>query len=192
MTETAKLEALTAFITRYDQAMAGAKDLGPELSLAVMANYGDQAINHLRALSRPAVKDDGSLAASVMRITAKVEGLFGYIDMSQDGAKEAWADWCAEKETAWSLSLSSLSPPTGGWKPIESAPRDRTPIIIAVPTKDRDDHIVGEAYFDPEHDDGDWWWAGTGHGDYHGGPISEMNHHLPTHWQPLPSPPEAE
>lgn len=80
------------------------------------------------------------------------------------------------------------------WQPIETAPKDRSPIIIAVPTKDRDAFIVGEAYFDPDARDsseGDWWWAGSGYGDYHGGPISQLNHWLPTHWQPLPTPPAA-
>ncbi|ASY64438.1 hypothetical protein SJ05684_c30140 [Sinorhizobium sojae CCBAU 05684] len=73
------------------------------------------------------------------------------------------------------------------WRPIDSAPKDRTPVIIAVPTKDRDDYIVGEAYFHPE--DNDWWWANNAPGDYHGGPISDINHHGPTHWRPLPEPP---
>ncbi|MRX31867.1 hypothetical protein [Aminobacter sp. MDW-2] len=78
----------------------------------------------------------------------------------------------------------------GRWQPIETAPKDRTAIIIAVPTKDQDDFHVGEAYFDPEnYDNGDWWWANTSYGDYHAGPVSEINWHGPTHWQPLPAPP---
>jgi hypothetical protein len=78
----------------------------------------------------------------------------------------------------------------GGWQDIETAPRDGTPVIIAVPTKDQDDFHVGEAYFDPEHyDNGDWWWAGTSYGEYHAGPVSEINWHAPTHWQPLPKAP---
>jgi hypothetical protein len=73
---------------------------------------------------------------------------------------------------------------------MDSAPRDKTPVIIAVPHKDNDAFIVGEAYFDPEHyGDGDWWWAGNSHGDYHGGPISEINYNGPSAWRPLPSPP---
>lgn len=77
-----------------------------------------------------------------------------------------------------------------GWQPIETAPMDRTAVLIAVPDKDRTGFIVGEAYFDPEnYEGGDWWWAGTGWGDYPGGPVSEVNHHPPTHWRPLPAPP---
>ena len=73
------------------------------------------------------------------------------------------------------------------WQPIETAPKDKTPIIIAVPNKERDSFSVGEAYFDPEHyEGGDWWWAGTDYGDYHGGPISEVNYWPPEFWQPLP------
>ncbi len=78
-----------------------------------------------------------------------------------------------------------------GWShDMDAAPKDKTPVIIAVPHKDNDGYIVGEAYFDPEHyGDGDWWWAGTSHGDYHSGPISEINYHWPSAWRPLPSPP---
>ena len=77
-----------------------------------------------------------------------------------------------------------------GWQPIKTAPLDKTAVIIAVPTKDRDDHIVGEAYFDPEcFEGGDWWWAGTANGDYASSPISDCNHHMPEFWQPMPAPP---
>jgi hypothetical protein len=76
------------------------------------------------------------------------------------------------------------------WQPIETAPKGKTPVLLAVPDKDRTGFIVGEAYFDPEnYEGGDWWWAGTGWGDYHAGPISEVNHHPPTYWRPLPAPP---
>lgn len=74
------------------------------------------------------------------------------------------------------------------WQPIETAPDDKTPVLIAVPNKDRDGYLVGEAYFDGEHDG--WWWAGTDYGDYHGGPIIEVNYWPPTHWMPLPEPPQ--
>lgn len=104
----------------------------------------------------------------------------GVSQYDQAGHAEAIAAWNTRDLTPTRIDL---------WEPIETAPKDRTPVIVAVPTKERDDHIVGEAYFDPEHDDGDWWWAGTGYGDYHGGPISEINHHMPTHWHPLPAPP---
>lgn len=76
------------------------------------------------------------------------------------------------------------------WQDISTAPKDRTSVIIAVPTKNMDDFHVGEAYFDPEnYGDGDWWWAGTHHADYHSGPVSELNFHGPMFWQPMPEPP---
>lgn len=77
----------------------------------------------------------------------------------------------------------------GDWRPIDTHDGTREPVIIAVPTRDRDDYLIGEAYF-LEDDDG-WWWAGNGPGDYHGGPISEINYHLPEYWQPLPAKPAS-
>ncbi|MBJ6722466.1 hypothetical protein I2750_19895 [Bacillus sp. PR5] len=77
-----------------------------------------------------------------------------------------------------------------GWLDIACAPMDKTPVIIAVPTKDKDGFIVGEAYFDPEHyDGGDWWWANTCYAEYGDGPISDINYHAPARWRPLPPPP---
>jgi hypothetical protein len=76
------------------------------------------------------------------------------------------------------------------WQPIETAPKDRTAVIVAAPTMDQDGYIVGEAYFDPGRNNlGDWWWAGTDYGDYHSGPMSDLDHRQPTHWMPLPEPP---
>lgn len=81
---------------------------------------------------------------------------------------------------------------TQEWQPIETAPKDKTNVIVAVPTQYMDGYHVGEAYFDPEHyGGGDWWWSGTYYGDYHAGPISDVNWHEPTHWMPLPSPPDS-
>ncbi|WP_421440009.1 hypothetical protein [Agrobacterium tumefaciens] len=89
-------------------------------------------------------------------------------------------------------ALSAQVQDVAGWKPIETAPKDKTRIIIAVPTKDRDDWIVGEGYFDPDHyEDGDWWWANLDYSDYHAGPISDCNHWPPELWQPLPVPAAA-
>ncbi len=93
------------------------------------------------------------------------------------------------------ISLHAPLPIAGkgddGWnRNMDAAPKDKTPVIIAVLHKDNDAFIVGEAYFDPEHyGDGDWWWAGNSYGDYHGGPISEINYNGPSAWRHLPAPP---
>ncbi len=84
-------------------------------------------------------------------------------------------------------ALAAARPFVSRWQPIETAPKDRTPVIVAVPDKDRTGWIIGEAYFDT--DTTDWWWAGTSNDEYHDGPISDVNWHMPTHWQPLPEPP---
>lgn len=95
----------------------------------------------------------------------------------------------AERAEAAEAEVSKLKAQVE-WQPIETAPKDGTAVIIAVPDRAHTDFIVGEAYFDPEHyGDGDWWWANTDYGDYHGGPVSEVNYNHPTHWRPLPAPP---
>ncbi|OKP79816.1 hypothetical protein BTE77_06925 [Ensifer adhaerens] len=87
-------------------------------------------------------------------------------------------------------SPSSDRAASEGWQPIETAPKDKTPVIVAVLDKDCDGFSVGEAYFDPEHyEDGDWWWAGTRADDWGAGPISDVNYHNPSLWRPLPAPP---
>lgn len=85
---------------------------------------------------------------------------------------------------------SALRSVGDGWRPIATAPVDGTHVIIAVPTKDRDGFHIGEAYFDREHYGlGDWWWAGTSHKDHFSGPVSDINYHAPTNWQPMPADP---
>lgn len=75
------------------------------------------------------------------------------------------------------------------WQPIDTC---KVPqilgVIVAVPGP-FGSWVVGEAR---THDvDGDhvWYWAGNDPGDYHGGPIVEINHAPPKFWQPLPAAP---
>jgi len=75
------------------------------------------------------------------------------------------------------------------WREIESAPKDGTPVIIAVTGRET---IVGEARWWEVGDDSDWFWVGHGPGDYYGAPLSEVNFGSPTHWMPLPLPPSPE
>jgi len=92
------------------------------------------------------------------------------------------------------MTLSSqraIEPDENGWLDISTAPKDGTYVLLAVPHYESGWNI-GEAYFDQQsRDGGDWWWAGTSDGDYWSSPLSESNHHPPSHWQPLPLPPVA-
>lgn len=62
-----------------------------------------------------------------------------------------------------------------GWRPIETAPKDGRRIIVFRPTSNRE-YIprVGEDYFSKRLDD---VWA------------MSNSSHQPTHWMPLPEPP---
>jgi hypothetical protein len=73
---------------------------------------------------------------------------------------------------------------TNGWQPIETAPKDRTPVLIAGGTvmwllhpypDDMPLRVVALAYRD-----GDEWDDGDGAYTY-----------KPTHWMPLPAPPKT-
>lgn len=78
------------------------------------------------------------------------------------------------------------------WKPISTAPKDGTFILLAI-TGGKDGSKVHEAYWHKGDDrwDADWWLAATGPGDYTAGPISEIMHGTPTHWRPKPTALEA-
>jgi len=94
---------------------------------------------------------------------------------------------CNCPSAAFAGKPASETDAMGTWLPIETAPEDGTAIIVAVPKRDRDGFIIGEAYYDPEnYEGGDWWWAGTSYGN--GGPISDLTCG-PTLWMPLPAPP---
>jgi hypothetical protein len=81
-------------------------------------------------------------------------------------------------------SAALASSPAQGWMTIDSAPKDRTPVIVWW-----DDRTVGEARYIPEGDAHDygWWWANTDPGDY----FSERLSPEPSHWMPLPAPPNV-
>jgi hypothetical protein len=67
-----------------------------------------------------------------------------------------------------------------GWRPIESAPKDGTPVLVVENIDGR--QVVGEAYCC--HDDESFYWAQESPHDY-----PEPDKIFPTHWMPLPSPP---
>ena len=77
------------------------------------------------------------------------------------------------------------------WQPIETAPKDGTPVLIWKP----DERMVGEymmaAYWSDEHCGGSGWVPVGGihiqgyHSPTVGGPQG-----FPTHWMPLPKAPD--
>lgn len=70
------------------------------------------------------------------------------------------------------------------WQPIETAPKDGTEILIVGVYPDGMAGNVEAGFFD--HDSG--YWAGT----YYDGYGYTYNNPEPTHWMPLPEPPESD
>ena len=62
-----------------------------------------------------------------------------------------------------------------GWQPIESAPKDGSMMLISV----GDRGGVGESWF--SRSDDKWYWAS-----------GDAAQSTPTHWMPLPSPPDLD
>lgn len=61
-----------------------------------------------------------------------------------------------------------------GWRPIETAPKDGTEVLVYVPRR------LGAIYAAASNPTGNQWWA------------RNMGDLRPTHWMPLPTPPEGE
>lgn len=80
------------------------------------------------------------------------------------------------------------------WQPIETAPKDGRKVLVYV----KGDSLYPTAasfksreywqsnYDDPEYMEEGWYWAFGYPSDFHEEVIE------PTHWMPLPQPPEAE
>lgn len=75
------------------------------------------------------------------------------------------------------------------WRPIETAPKDGTPILIWQPDNRHHDEIDGCKFDDPRYAIGYWrawakseWDMGWGN--------RNQAHVNPTHWMPLPAPPK--
>jgi hypothetical protein len=98
----------------------------------------------------------------------------------------------ADRLEALEAEVARLREATPQWQQIETAPREER-VIIAVPCKRAiDGWLIAEAYYRYEDDDEDgWWWANTGPYDVGECRLALSGHH-PTHWMPLPPPPEAE
>jgi len=70
-----------------------------------------------------------------------------------------------------------------GWKSIETAPKDGTVILVSAPTEVYG-YVIGTSYFVPDFE-GNWISAAISGGVY-------LNLANPTHWMPLPNPPQSE
>lgn len=102
-----------------------------------------------------------------------------HFTITQDDAKAKAAIRRGEAvEPLYAHPPHSSIPTVTGWQPIETAPKDGTEIIIGHDKKGwrtvarwLDD---GEGFFEVNNDPSDSWGWGS---------------MMPTHWQPLPSPP---
>jgi hypothetical protein len=81
----------------------------------------------------------------------------------------------------------------GAWRPIESAPRDGTEVLVWC----RDEALIplvmaysSREYFEKEYGDPDYMEAGWYTSYSYPEGFAEVTHN-PTHWQPLPTPPGA-
>ncbi|MDR3547041.1 MAG: DUF551 domain-containing protein [Candidatus Pacebacteria bacterium] len=68
------------------------------------------------------------------------------------------------------------APSAEGWRPIESAPKDGTEVLVA--RVNSNGHEIIKAYFDGQFPNYPW---------FDGSELRE--HNWPTHWMPLPDPP---
>lgn len=90
------------------------------------------------------------------------------------------AESVPEEVESFSRTPAADPAPVCEWKPIETAPKDGTEFIVF-----RDDAGVFAArYVEPSNDDGEMFLASMYGEDLTG----DM---MPTHWMPLPPPPEA-
>lgn len=98
------------------------------------------------------------------------------------------------EERALALSPPPDTVPDDGWRPIETAPKDGTQILVACP---KAVGVVAWEWVIQSKGLGWWrWQAGpveAAYGDYDPSPIAGKDDLSgePTHWRPLPPPPES-
>lgn len=146
-----------------------------------------EAANKIAALPQAPTPKAASneLPADTEEQIARV--LFSFIEdeVSFDEAKaanDAGYSWVSDMARA---ALAKLSAMPSGWMPIETAPKDGTPILLAAKGFDGG---VGIAAFDTGWSPDGWWMCDDGKRAVDL-PLRGAD---PTHWQPLPTPPEGE
>lgn len=146
--------------------------------------------DHLSALSQPpaVAVPEGMMLVPVEPTPTMADEGREHLPCTPGGVTNA----TAANVYAAMVSAAPPAPQAEAWRDIASAPRDRTDIIVAVPSDARGAPIIGTAYFDPDAPDGgSWWWCGTSRQDYFDSSIEDGNDGPPTHWQPLPAPPQG-
>jgi len=78
--------------------------------------------------------------------------------------------------------LTRLEKAKDGWRPIETAPKDGSTILLAERTWGGNLVVTPGRWFEDEQG---WWEHGSHPTDY-----ADQRIDHPTHWMPLPSPPE--
>lgn len=80
------------------------------------------------------------------------------------------------------------------WQPIDTAPKDGTEVFLYVPGDSlhptagryKTREYFSEEYDDPDYQEEGWYWSFGYPSDFHQEVLT------PTHWMPLPEPPEEE
>lgn len=72
------------------------------------------------------------------------------------------------------------------WQPIETAPMDGTPILLYKPNEKRMGQYIVAGYWN------ELWLSCGGRGLAYFSHLDQRDYGHPTHWQPLPEPPDAE
>jgi hypothetical protein len=110
-----------------------------------------------------------------------------------EGVRKLGAGWLIISEGEYrdlAKANARIAELEAGWRPIETAPRDGTPVLVTVLLRDKSEAVVGEAHFEDRGDrdaDTGWWWAGESPGDEYAEQIGSW-HFPPSLWRPLPVP----
>jgi hypothetical protein len=171
----AVLEKRTKLSRDVRAALEAAKDICSATGNMEVVGQIHDALDSLAA-STPNTESDGGAMLVPRKVTAEICHALSQLE-DNPGYQTSWD----ELLEAAALSLPAVSQ----WQPIETAPKDGTPILILYKG-----HAI-EALWECV-DSGDWesgqqpvyWWS------------SELNYledgDEPTHWMPLPTPPIAD
>lgn len=156
-----------------------------------------EAIKALQAARKDFVRkrEAMNLARPSMGATAAERALYDERYRADNEAEKAlhslsakFATMAAEIDLAAMLSSSPTPPQTGeGWQPIESAPKDGTPVDLWYPhpeTASKPGSRQPNAWWS-----GRAWWADNWDYDGAAGEVGFCGE--PTHWMPLPTPPKG-